>query len=524
MTPPTDPTRARRSGPWTSIRGTVRRWFGREPADPLDRRDETFEPFDVDALKQGLELAGEAVRFGSRDLPRYDDTSPDAPQVRIRQHIGDQVDEAFRRANRELERLTDAIRARDIRDLADRARRLPDEVSRRASQETAEAEQQMESLGLRRRELQMRLDIYRRRHRLDRGPELKEPHHRKQLLTWTAVLALLQAGANALLFAQGMTYGLSAGLLMAAALGLFDVGYHFSLGRVATRVHAPERLQRVVGGAFLLLIAGSVAFWNLGLVHLRNGIRTQGLADGLELWWTNLRQDPFGFTDFGSFALLAIGLLCSILAVVSAWHWDEPIPVYRRLGRALREVDADLGYWRDRSTVALAEAIEEGQDELDRLYADIDHWVNVAEAVLKRMIRLRENLTVFLRDAERAHEALVRFYRDENRMARSGPPPAYFQQPPVHRFDHPLAVDVAEIRAFVEAQRELRATVLGQRVVMNDHVRGTIRNGGPPRAAAARGGAERGEMLARETQTGEATERERGTRREPARASAGGEP
>jgi hypothetical protein len=465
-----------RPGLVARLRAALRRVFGRARRDPLADHDETFAPIDIDRVRGELRLGEEARRFGARDLPHRDDPTPDGPQIRVTAFITEQVDEAFRRANRELERLTDAIRGRDVHGAVERAERLPAELATRTRTDVREANQHVRTLDARRREVRQRVSAFRERHGIARGPELTEPQHRKVLLASTIGLAVVQALANATLFAQGMTFGLSAGLFLAIGLGFFDIGHHFTLGRVATRVHGRGVFNRAVGALFLVLVTASAAFYNLGLVHLRIGIRERGFTDGVNQWWPQFRGDPLGFTDFGSFALLAIGLMCTVLAVVSAWNWDEPIPEYRRLGRRLRELDGDLGHWRDRAERIVQDAVDEGREELERLHDDIDHALNTSEALLHRMTRLKENLSVFVRDAEHAHAVLVRTYRDENRLARQSPPPRYFEDAPSVALEHPLAVDVAQIRRMVEAQRELQAKLRAHPVDLQAYLEHKLRD------------------------------------------------
>ena len=440
---------------WQRIRRFFRAIFLPVKPDPLAEFDEAFVPIDIDEVKQELNLVEEAVRFGQKNLPATDDTSPDGPQLRIQQYLEERVAEAFRRANIEFQRLRDALSARALEPLIEKAEKLPDDAARSVLEAAREADRKIRELEEQLAEHRRVVDRYRFQYKLDRAPKLRNPDERRLVAAGAIVIGLCQAIANAYLFSHGMPYGLSAGLMLAFLLGIFDIIVHILLGRQAARIVAPDPLNRVIGAAACVLVLLSIPFWNLAMVHLRIVIRRHGFAEGTENWWTSFTADPFGFTDFASFALLAVGAVCSILAVATGWHWDEPIPVLREETRKIEEISAEVEYWRDRRLSAEADARQDAENRLEQLQEDIAHNVHVAEAILAQIERLTTNLSTFVGSAERAYKALVQCYRDENRLARTTPPPAYFREEPVLRIQHPIEFDLDQMRAEVERRKKL---------------------------------------------------------------------
>lgn len=435
----------------------IKRIFGRGSRRRLPPdSDEAFRPIDVDEVKTELRLAHEAERLGRKDIPGPDDQTLDNPQLRIEQFVKDEIADAFRYANVRFEKLGQALSARSVAALIETAKRLPDEAAVELKRETQEAQDKIRRLERERSDMEKELNGYAERYGVERRPRLKAPHELKTVWIGILTVAIVQAMANAVFFAQGMQYGLSAGLVLAILLGVFDIFLHFTFGQLAVRLKAPDLGNRIIGTLFTLLTVLTVTAYNLSLVHLRNQIRFQGFEQGVENWAPSLLESPFSFTDFGSFALLVIGLFCSSLAVYGGWNRDEPIPLFRKLGHRIAQLEEEEEYWRRRLDMASTEIVGRCGDELDEVSRQIEHNVRMGETILARMRTLKENLLVFKQDAARAHRTLMQFYRDENRIARSAPPPPYFSEDPQIEIEVPLDLDLADEADFVNRQRELR--------------------------------------------------------------------
>lgn len=440
---------------WTG----VRRFLGR----PKFRRDPdaVFTRFDVDQLKDELDLAHHAHRFGSSGLPSPDSTGLDGPQVRIRTHIRTELGEGFRRTNARVARLWSALGARDVSELLATLDQLPRKTRERVEAATRQIHSELERARAFRAQTERDLAEYRRRYDLTRLPDLRSAIERRNFLRAALSLALFQAIINTLFFAQGATYGVAAGLVAAAVLGFADILFHGLGGRGASLVRAPSWLEKAAGGTMLLLLAASIPVWNLGIVHLRNGVRMHGFEAGTEQWLPNLMASPLGFADFGSWALLILGALCSGSAAITGWAWDEPIPRFRKLGRRLAEAEDDIEDLTEELATVREEAEAERASAEEDLRSRIAHNLHMVDAVVRDIDAIHDNLVAHVADARHAFQALIQFYRDENLLARAGvaPPPAYFQSSP--EFDpslpQDLQADLDEMRAFARRQYEIAA-------------------------------------------------------------------
>jgi hypothetical protein len=419
-----------------------------------------FAPIDVDALKQRLRLAEQAYRFGKAGLPASDAQNLDGPQRQIAQSLRAELTDAFQQTNTRFAKLWSALRARDVTELVRNIKTLPARVRQELEAERNDLEAELETVRRGRDRIQHDLEEYRARYGL-REPELKSRSDRQNVLAVTIIVALAQSVANTAFFAQGATYGISAGLLAAVVLGVADIVFHLHGGRWASMAVAPEWWRRAAGGALALLLIASVVLWNLGIVHLRNGVRLHGFEAGSEQWLDSMMTSLFGFNDFYSWALFLIGLVCSSLAVVAGLSWDEPVPRLRGLGRRLEEANADLHDAGSRLQELKAEGDVEIWSRLETERARIRHNVNISDQLYRDIHTTHDNLLAHVAATRDAFMALIQFYRDENVIARprDAKPPAYFQQIPTFDTTIPLEVNIVEMRQFVEEQHALASSV-----------------------------------------------------------------
>jgi len=151
-------------------------------------------------------------------------------------------------------------------------------------------------------------------------------------------------------------------------------------------------------------------------------------AAGWDLWLPSLVDNTFGFSDFLSWALLVVGILCSVLAIRAGWLWDEPIPVFRDLGRRIARAESDIGRLDEQRSGLQLELREQFLSELDGIDKDAEHHVSLVAGHVKRLERRVADFVTYKTKAAEVFGALVASYRDENLRARTSPVPAYFNE------------------------------------------------------------------------------------------------
>jgi len=244
-------------------------------------------------------------------------------------------------------------------------------------------------------------------------------------------LMAIETVLNGVMIGLGAAGGLTEGVLIAFGIALVNVfilgGF---LGKAFSWAHHVYFPKRFFGGVIPIIFWTSLLiFLNFGVAHYRDAIQNVKLpidqASAIALERVVSMQLP---VDVESGFLFIAGILFGLLAGFDWLKMDDPYPGYGRLSRRCdrekrnygdkhREVLARLGALY----VAGKEGFETTKDELER--REIDY---------KDALGGRERKIIQFKAAE-AHnlsvaQQVVEIYRDENRKARSTPPPTHFDQ------------------------------------------------------------------------------------------------
>ena len=446
-------------GFWGWLIRFVRGWLWPPKIQPYSG-DLGFPTLDLNALRADLDVDRMAAENGAAGVPNQAQTQPDGQEQKIHHAIHQRVLEAKGKRIQLADRIRASIEARQLAPDVKRCDDIPGDFSRELKNRGYSLDGELDAQGSKLKNLKQEVDEYRQTHGITRSPKLYEEEERNRALVALMVLTVVQLVANAFLFGQGSLYGLSFGLLLALGLAFFDIGLHFKFGRQAARLKAPDRVNRVVGYSASAGSLVSVLAFNLGMVHLRLVTRESG-AKGWENWLPSLTNDPFGFTDFLSWALLAVGLFCSVLAFVAGWLWDEPIPIFRRNGSLIIRLQDDIQELREERRNLKSSLLKRFLLELDGIDKKAEHHVTIISDSVSRIRQAEEAFRDYCDDANKIFAALVGLYRDENRKARSTPAPPFFDSPASLAFDrHPPSSDEdfdAVVRQATQDRTELRA-------------------------------------------------------------------
>ncbi|MBW3558210.1 MAG: hypothetical protein KY449_00365 [Proteobacteria bacterium] len=428
---------------------------GRNATVDIPGIDPVLRP-DAERLKRELDVLEAARADGRTNTPPTASRTLNEPQ----QRIVDRVAEGMARLNRATaERLGEA--------LIDAGRRLPrtlDEAAAAAAMDARIAsvlhDRRSGLVELREAELETRrnLSYFRRRHGLNRAA-----NYRASSLLFFAVIIgslVLESFANAFLLRRIAEQGLIGGVVLAALISAVNVALGVIAGGVGWRLvghkFPPQRLL----GLFTLILAHSGALlWNLFVAHFREVAEAAVAAGTPDLGGytvdtlRHIRQNGwFGLSGLLSWGLFAIGLTVHLFVSREAWddmadrYWD-----YKRYDQTYRRARGD---YEDAVADAKGAALDDARAVLNDL-EDQHERQAAARAQIAEMAELAERRLQEARDAEsewvRTGAALLRAYRDENRLVRTDPAPAWFA-------DQSVADDFRNPALDAEAEQSRRAS------------------------------------------------------------------
>lgn len=426
---------------------------------------------DIDAIAKELEIEREAARLGAAGIP-----SPEANILcgvestivqRIHKARLDYVDWARGR----IQAINEILIRRDISHLVERALQADEEFARKADAVFSENEALLPKLAERKRITKTELDAFRQQHFLTR--DANYPTGTASFLRYSILifLILVEGGANAWFFSQGLDSGFIGGFVAAALFASMNLISAFLIGKFLIRfVFHRQVVGKIIGigaaiSAFVVMTGIS-----LTIAHYRDALILE-MENPARQAWETLQNNLFGLNDIFSWLLFGISMLFAILAVFDGLFSDDLYPGYGRIVRRANaahdefhdEVEGireDLDSLRQEEIKGLDEGLQQAQSQIAQAIDYIDS---------KRSAESR--LATAIDNADHCMQALIKRFRDTNAIHRNGAPvPNYFNQnPPLPFVDLPdfglaqdqisLAQQTAKLNTLQNKINEIRANI-----------------------------------------------------------------
>lgn len=269
------------------------------------------------------------------------------------------------------------------------------------------------------------LRVFVRRHRL--GREAHYPDSSRLTIALLLGVILIESLLNMAFFGQASEYGMLGGFFIAGSVSAFNVITSFFVGRGLRYFNHIDRWRRGVAGVGMAAYALLMIVFNLAVGHYRDMLSATAspLRDSLQ----SLAHGPLDLS-FNSYLLFCVGMLAAILATWKGYVADDPYPGYGNVHRRHRDAQVEFDAARERGLHAVLAHVRGIPAACDERMRVADQTIEALEATHVKASRLAHEY-----DAGRAQlrdrcEVLLSEYREENRMIRTTPPPAYFSQFP----------------------------------------------------------------------------------------------
>jgi hypothetical protein len=395
---------------------------GYEPSAQL------FLTFDVARTAREMRLEARGSDNGAAGRPGANDAAGDEVEAEIARFIEGEKKQA-------LDILTDRMR-----DYGDRLGRLDvtgraGEIEASAKEAIAEFQTEIE-LGLGElyraertlHEQEAWLHEFRRHNRLQRPASY--PSSALLVVGVILCVGLVEVVLNTYFFAGANEFGFLGGFLEALIVAVLNVGAGVLTGLTGARFVSHRNYALRLAGLLILTVwLIFVAVGNLVVGHYRELLAEPDLA--LVGAIPRFLADPLGLTSIQTWALVALGLAASLIALIEAFRMDDPYPGYgavtRRHDNAMRrflQVRADI-------VIDLANRKDEGLAALRSAREDLRKRRDAFFAARNGRRQLLDQFHQHLEWLEAALKELIERYRGANVKARQEPAPPWFAQCPV---------------------------------------------------------------------------------------------
>jgi hypothetical protein len=425
---------------------------------------DVFPALNTDKLARDLELAKAGAERGAREEPGSDTQALDDIENTIVERV-----EAEKNAAHGT--LLDEVRTYKERltglDFEGRFGTIRQAAPAAVSEFRAEAAQGRDELhGLRRHlaDLELEREDFRRRHNLTRAAHWASGGNLTVKIGVLLVLFVFEVFLNGFFLAKGSELGYLGGASAAFTFALLNIGVSFLIAVVGVRELNHRNPVRKAFGFFALIcyLALLVAI-NLSLAHYRE-VSAEMITDAGREVLLRLKTVPLGLTDFKSWLLFGLGVLCSLIAFADSFLIFDPYPGYASLEK--RRAGAHDAYIRRKNDLIerLLAIRDEAIDILEEANRDLSIRRSEHDSILESRARMVRLFAAHQSHLDRAVNVLLSVYRETNKGLRKTAPPRRFAVSYVlEKF--PIEQDLLETSAREDLRRsiaESQGVLVGQ--------------------------------------------------------------
>ncbi|MEM5516414.1 hypothetical protein WNY37_05590 [Henriciella sp. AS95] len=423
---------------------------------------QVFSAIDVDRIKDELNLGEKGRQDGAENVPPHDATSPSSTELEIRRRCDNWRGTTLEEARRALEIYSGRVKASseglEVAKLRTMAKRAGLALEQEATDEVALLIQPE-------REVKRKTEDF-RRFKEDQGIERspRPPLDLWKALTPVALVALLEIAANSYFFFEA---GNDAGILGAALEAVLIPAINISICWLIVfwsvrQLWRREFLKKAIGLFGLAGFLGFATTFNLGVAHFRDALSSFDPDAAKAEALTTLLNGPFDLASMQSWVLFAIGFAVSVVTMVDALAFRDPIPSYSRYDAYRQEAQDEFNDKRAEAVEAIDEAFEAHTNELVATRQRIANAQSEAIEIQKRVEHLQSDLADYGNYLQATANELAAAYREQNVAVRTDPRPAHFDQP---LWELEPMILVAPVRELEEDISQLRDVESGQDVL-----------------------------------------------------------
>ena len=435
-------------------------FVSRKSTDAEDHPD--LVPLVFEDLKKELDVELEARKLARSGLPEADATTLSYPEMKILQRL-EAVRANYKKwALTRINNIHEQLNSFDITQLVNRSKQYAEEYERLANKEISDAEVE---LGRRRAAAQRQqdeLDTFCKDHKLTRDAHYPQGVFKTSLILVGFALIGIEGFVNAFFFAQGLDSGLLGGFFQAIILAAINFVVPAFLGRLlipyVNHHHLGLRLIGYFAWLFVIVFMTTSA---LAIAHYREamGLAVDEHINAAAHALQTLQMAPLGLTELSSWLLFCISVVFAVVGLIDGYKLDDPYPGY---GRRHRKTQEALDDYHDLVEHLRSEIAELKDRQLESLSRDVER-AKVCVMDFGKQVEdkasCEHRLKLSLSKAETMLEALIKAFRDENKMHRNGVPrPTYFDSmPALQQMELPIFDTSIELAKHKEQEALLNA-------------------------------------------------------------------
>jgi len=389
-----------------------------------------FPVFDDSSLQKELDIDKNAMDDAGQSSPETSSEEFSPTEVKIEREIQNFFNQSINESNRDsLESViasSSALREADGHD------------GQISSLETdlnaifAKNKQKIQNLHQKFRVDKDNLNFFKKEHNLRAPADLKSSWHKILSIAIVSVMFIFETSVNTGFLNGALSGGIMGALSLAGVISFINIVASFLVGRfVVPNLYHKKKSKNNLSKVVLVFYVPLVIFINCSLGVIRSLLAKAQESFNSEALADAARQAAWPFDNFQdltveSTALIIIGILFAVIAILDGLKFDEPYPGYAKFTRDSMNSEDALQEAKTKGFDTLFAMQKAGNDQILKFKEDRDNaninWGNAIDSVQAGF----KDYEAWVSSLNRTGNILLNQYRSSNKKFRSTPAPAYF--------------------------------------------------------------------------------------------------
>ncbi|MFV0422289.1 hypothetical protein [Oleidesulfovibrio sp.] len=380
-----------------------------------------------DLLKERLAIVNSAASQGDNNLPEQSSTAFDQPQVKIRAHLLETMNNLILESARVQEGLADEREKQNLDSSLAEIETVKNTVSNILMRERERAKMTMLPLRRNERKKMRELASFKARNDLTRDAIVPE----SSLLQFALItlIILIESLLNSWLFLKGNALGLVGGLIQAMAISCLNVVSAASVGYFVTRYkNHVDKFYRWVACMLTATYLFINFCFNLMVGHYRELMEGPMPEKAMQQAFGHFMASPLNLSNMNSIMLIAIGVLLSLLGLYKGYRSIGDI--YPGYGRRLKQYSNALNQYES-FKLSFQDTIITLMNEQRTLIRELTKTAGEKCSKYRQLLEdakgVNQAAGIVAEQIDATYNRLLKEYRKINKEVRTVPVPAYFE-------------------------------------------------------------------------------------------------
>ena len=244
------------------------------------------------------------------------------------------------------------------------------------------------------------------------------------------VILIAETILNGVFLGENLTGSSAAGMTWAFAFSAVNVSIGLILAPLIRNINHIKAGVKLFGYFIGLIWLSLIAVFNFLIGHFRDAITNpagQGMEDAY-LALEAMELNPFSLGEPVSYFLVAIGMMCALVALLDSFFHADTYPGYGKKSLQLEEFDENLLSLKSEANndqeILYSKFVSEGNKLIKVASA---HITNLQQTIGFIDLRIKEEYSDYFENLAGSFEAVIEQYRTSNKEARDTEAPMYFE-------------------------------------------------------------------------------------------------